>query len=118
MSRSQPNSGSPTPLPWTSKLYDFSCVIQGPGKIQVASTSWHGSIRASYPLKPESLANIEFIVEAVNSHASLKARIQELEGVLKLAEYVSRKDSLSEHERLASARTVICRALQPKDGAK
>jgi hypothetical protein len=50
--------------------------------------------------------------------ASLQVRIQELEGTLKLAEYVSRKDSLSEHERLASARTVICRALQPKDGAK
>jgi hypothetical protein len=50
----------------------------------------------------------------VTELASLKARIQELEAALKLAEYVSRKDSLSEHERLESARTVICHALPPK----
>jgi ankyrin repeat protein len=56
----------------------------------------------------------DFIVKAVNSHASLKSRIQELTTALELAEYVSRKDSLTEHERLESARTVICHALPPK----
>jgi hypothetical protein len=47
-----------------------------------------------------------------------ETRIQELTKTLELAEYVSRKDSLTEHERLENVRTVICHALQPKDSAK
>jgi hypothetical protein len=61
-----------------------------------------------------SLAERDEAVKALRDSASLKARIQELTTALELAEYVSRKDSLTEYERLESARTVICHALPPK----
>lgn len=62
-----------TPTPWTSKLFDgsYRCIVYGPGKIEVVSTSWHGTIRARYPLKAEALANIDFVVKAVNNHEAL-----------------------------------------------
>jgi hypothetical protein len=64
-----------TPTPWVSKQRDSEIVIYGPEKIQVVTTSWHTSIRGSYPLKRESLANAAFIVKAVNSHDALRAAL-------------------------------------------
>lgn len=78
-SPSQPNAEPVrhTKTPWTLRQFDHSVTLYGPGKIQVMSTSWHSSIRSSYPLKPESLANAAFVLEAVNSHDALvKALIQ------------------------------------------
>ena len=43
---------------------------------------------------------------------SLRAQLASARKALDLAEYVSRKDSLTDHERLESVRTVICRALE------
>jgi hypothetical protein len=122
---SQPMTATHTPTPWRSCPHsqDIYADDVPKGPMRVADIrGWgyltgkgHGALGLSDEVAlATQKANAAFIVEAVNSHASLKARIQELEAALKLAEYVSRKDSLSEHERLESARTVICHALPPK----
>lgn len=67
-----------TPMPWTSKVYDTQVILYGPKKIQVLATSWHGSIRKSYPLKAESLANAEYALMAINSHADLVRALEEI----------------------------------------
>lgn len=80
---------SPTPTPWTTRQFDTTIAVYGPQEIRVVSTSWHGSIRASYPLKAESLANAALIVKAVNSHQALLARIARLEAdLLECREYL------------------------------
>jgi hypothetical protein len=77
--RTLPMTGLATPTPWRVKEHKYSVTIYGPKDIEIVETSWHSSIRARYPLEPESKANVALIVEAVNSYASLKARIQVLE---------------------------------------
>lgn len=46
-----------------------------------------------------------------NLDGSKDAKVNALMRVLRDIEYASRKDSLSEHERLQSVRTVVCAAL-------
>lgn len=61
-----------TPGPWTTRLYDSQIVVYGPKKIQVLATSWHSSIRASYPLKAESIANATLAAAAPDLLAVLQ----------------------------------------------
>jgi hypothetical protein len=84
-----------TPTPWMTmpcgELLPYDVMIvadlgKNSNGIQAISTVARAlSIRQD---KETTAANAAFIVEAVNSHASLKARIEELEGALtKLAAY-------------------------------
>lgn len=49
-------------------------------------------------------ANAAFIIRAVNNHDALVRALAKIE-------YASRKDSLTDNERLQSIRTVVCAAL-------
>ena len=75
-----------TPTPWKAKERQYSIVALGKGDIEIMSTSWHGSIRSRYPLKDESLANMHFVIEAVNNYESLRAQLaiarKALEGMI------------------------------------
>lgn len=103
--RSSSTGGEPvarTPTPWTSRLYDgsYRVSIFGADGVEVAATSWHSSIRATYPLKPESLANIAFIVRAVNSH---EAREKALQLIADIAEGSGTANSLPNIAKIARA---------------
>lgn len=50
-----------TPGPWSVLKTDTLLTIYSDDGIKVCSTSWHGSIRKTYPLKPESEANARMI---------------------------------------------------------
>lgn len=65
-----------TPSPWRSRLFETSIVIYGADDVQVVETSWHGSIRATYPLKDETLANAALIVRAHNGLPDLVKALQ------------------------------------------
>lgn len=70
-----------TPTPWKTKKRESSIVAYvdlRKGEMQVLYTSWHSSIRASYPLKDEAIANMEFVVKAVNNHDDLVQALQAL----------------------------------------
>lgn len=79
-------SANHTPTPWRFTANDTTFQVWGEGEIRVAATSWHGSLRRPYPLKPEANANVELIVAAVNAYHSNQseiARLREaLEGLL------------------------------------
>ena len=62
-----------TPGPWHTKLRHYQIVVYGPKDIQVLATSWHGTIRASYPLKDESIANATLAAAAPEMLEALKA---------------------------------------------
>jgi hypothetical protein len=68
-----------TPGPWATKLHPTQISVYGPGDICVLSTSWHGSIRASYPLKDESIANAKLAAAAPELLEALQECVLQLE---------------------------------------
>lgn len=58
------------------------------------------------------LVDATLLQDAINTLRANEAQLASARKALELAEYVSRKDSFTDRERLESARTVICNALQ------
>lgn len=86
--------------PWTTRLFDSQIIVYGPNKIQVLSTSWHGSIRASYPLKAEAIAN-----------ATLAAAAPELLWALKnMVECFGSEDGCNQDIWIEQARAALSKA--------
>jgi hypothetical protein len=116
-----------TPTPWEAQAYDESesgIAIIGlrtnedgtsypsPTNGIVAWVALHpNEIDAKDPTR--ALATAALIVNAVNSHASLQARIQEMEAALKRYQ-----DGTHEWRRRAETAEAALAAPQPKDGAK
>jgi hypothetical protein len=137
--RSQPMTATHSPTPWelveaTEHHGPYICNVYG-GDVcdlyamsnpSMPSTASGGTSR---PISfVDADANAAFIVEAVNSHASLKARIQALEGALQTAQelltiIVNPKDHPNPSILHLRAQCVELERktralLQPKDGAK
>ena len=51
------------------------------------------------------------VVELLTERDRLRVRLASARKALEKIEYASRKDSLTEHERLSSVRTVVCAAI-------
>lgn len=74
-----------TPLPWKIKMREHSIaavVYTGKCEMQILHTSWHSSIRASYPLHDEAVANMELAVSSVNSLPALVKALEECQKAL------------------------------------
>jgi hypothetical protein len=84
---SQPTTGH-TPTPW--RVSGFEQVAGGGSRVIMGADNF--SIAYVMDRTPaENDADAAFIVEAVNSHATLKARAAELEGALETAESEARR---------------------------
>jgi hypothetical protein len=76
---------APTPTPWRVFIN-----TDGTRLVGIGAQDAEGILDAGFGVwawdEPAGIANAELVVEAVNSHASLKARIEELEAALKSSE--------------------------------
>lgn len=61
-----------TPGPWRVVARDSVYVVTAEKELQVVKTSWHGSIRAVYPLKAEAYANARLIAAVPDMVEALK----------------------------------------------
>lgn len=80
MTPSHPNPDKATMRPWV--LYPFDCTLHDSCEGHVDIHDGNGDLINGVPFA-RSDRRAALIVEAVNSFASLKARVLELEGVLK-----------------------------------
>jgi hypothetical protein len=130
---SQPMTATHTPTPWVYRPRDYDDWgwIRGPDGVLAATARSACEYDADEHRRNGTdpfEANAAIIVEAVNSHASLKARIQELEAALQVAQelfaiVVNPQDhpNTSVQHLWAQCKEMECKIrdlLQPKDGAK
>jgi hypothetical protein len=91
--RTQPMTETPSPLPWevvAGTDHHGAYIVSAAGldvcDLYAMSNPMAASLRNGRDSRPVAFrdmdANARLIIEAVNSHEALKARIQELEGAL------------------------------------
>jgi hypothetical protein len=137
--RTQPMTETPSPLPWevvAATDHHGAYIVAASGldvcDLYAMSNPLHAAICNGGDSRPVPFmdmdANARLIVEAVNSHEALKARIQELEAALQVAQELfaivvnpqDHPDTSIKHLG-AQCKEIECNIrglLQPKDGAK
>jgi hypothetical protein len=99
-----------TELPWAVASNDRAIIREVPD-IADGCDHYMVAVLSSHSLigHEEAKANAAYIVRACSAFPDLVK-------ALELIEYASRKDSLTDHERLQSVRTVVCGILSRMKG--